>query len=38
MTTRTRLTDEETEGIVLAVKSAFRKLNNLYQKITPIFD
>ena len=38
MTTRTRLTDEETEGIVLAVKSAFRKLNNLYQKITPIFN
>jgi len=26
------------EGIILAVKSAFRKLKNLYEKITPVFD
>ena len=32
------LTDEEIEGIILAVKSAFLKLKNLYDKITPIFD
>ena len=32
------LTDEEIEGIVLAVKSAFLKLKNLYDKITPVFD
>ena len=32
------LTDEEIEGIVLAVKLAFLKLKNLYGKITPVFD
>ena len=32
------LTDEEIEGIALAVKSAFLKLKNLYDKITPVFD
>lgn len=32
------LTDEEIEGIILAVKSAFLKLKNLYDKITPVFD
>lgn len=32
------LTEDEREGIGLAVKSAFRKLKNLYQDITPIFD
>lgn len=32
------LSEEEIEGIVLAVKSAFRKLKNLYEKITPVFD
>tara|TARA_Y100001937_G_C6964588_1_gene260460 strand:+ start:94 stop:639 length:546 start_codon:yes stop_codon:yes gene_type:complete len=32
------LTDSEKEGIVLAVKSAFLKLQNLYAKILPIFD
>lgn len=32
------LTEEEIEGIVLAVKSAFLKLKNLYDKITPVFD
>jgi hypothetical protein len=32
------LTEEEVEGIILAVKSAFLKLKNLYEKITPIFD
>lgn len=32
------LSDEEIEGIVLAVQSAFRKLSNLYAKITPIFE
>lgn len=32
------LTNEEIEGIVLAVKSAFLKLKNLYEKITPVFD
>jgi hypothetical protein len=31
------LTDEEREGIVLAVNSAFRKLKNLYAKIVPVF-
>lgn len=30
------LTAEEREGIVLAAKSAFTKLKNLYQEITPI--
>jgi hypothetical protein len=33
----TPLTDDEREGIVLAVSSAFRKLKNLYAKIIPIF-
>ena len=28
----------EIEGIILAVKSAFLKLKNLYNKITPVFD
>lgn len=32
------LTEEEIEGITLAVKSAFLKLKNLYEKITPFFD
>jgi len=32
------LTEEEKEGIVLAVKSAFLKLQNLYSKIIPIFN
>lgn len=32
------LTDDEIEGIILAVESAFRKLKNLYEKITPVFD
>lgn len=32
------LSDEEKEGIILAVKSAFLKLKNLYDKITPVFD
>jgi hypothetical protein len=32
-----RLTDEEREGIVLAVKSAFSRLRNLYRRITPVF-
>ena len=35
---REPLTEEEIEGIVLAVKSAFLKLKNLYDKITPVFD
>ena len=35
---REPLTAEEIEGIVLAVKSAFLKLRNLYDKITPVFD
>jgi len=37
-TTRRSLTDDEREGIVLAAKSAFRKLRNLYTKIVPIFE
>ena len=32
------LTEEEVEGITLAVKSAFLKLKNLYDRITPVFD
>ncbi|MCB1179971.1 MAG: hypothetical protein KDK36_20505 [Leptospiraceae bacterium] len=32
------LTEEEKEGIVLAVKSAFLKLKNLYSQIVPIFN
>jgi hypothetical protein len=35
---RNPLTPEEIEGITLAVKSAFLKLRNLYDKITPVFD
>lgn len=35
---RNTLTDEEMEGIILAAKSAFLKLKNLYEKITPVFD
>ena len=34
---RTPLTDDEREGIVLAVNSAFRKLKNLYARIVPVF-
>ena len=34
---RKALTDEEREGITLAVQSAFRKLKNLYGQIVPIF-
>src|SRR5690348_15142372 len=30
------LSDDERDAIVLAVKSAFTKLRNLYQEITPI--
>lgn len=33
----TPLTEDEREGIRLAVHSAFRKLKNLYAKIVPIF-
>src|SRR5262245_39297429 len=36
--TRTPLTDDEREGIVLAVNSAFRKLKNLYARIVPVFE
>ncbi len=36
-TARTPLTQDERDGIVLAVNSAFRKLKNLYTKIVPIF-
>jgi hypothetical protein len=32
------LTEEEREGIILAVKSAFLKLKNLYDQIIPIFN
>lgn len=35
---REPLAEEEKEGIVLAVKSAFLKLKNLYDQIVPIFD
>src|SRR6266550_7202505 len=35
---RTPLTPDEREGIVLAVNSAFRKLKNLYTKVVPIFE
>ena len=35
---KTPLTDDERDGIVLAVNSAFRKLKNLYAKIVPIFE
>jgi hypothetical protein len=34
---RTPLTADERDGIILAVNSAFRKLKNLYTKIVPIF-
>jgi hypothetical protein len=36
--TRTPLTDDKREGIVLAVNSAFRKLKNLYARIVPVFE
>src|SRR5436190_13359699 len=36
--TRTGLTTDERDGIVLAVSSAFRKLKNLYTKIVPVFE
>lgn len=32
------LSDDEKEGVVAAVTSAFLKLRNLYEKITPVFD
>jgi hypothetical protein len=32
------LTDEERDGIVVAVKSAFSRLKNLYKRITPAFE
>ena len=35
---RKPLTDDEREGIVLAVNSAFRKLKNLYARIVPVFE
>jgi hypothetical protein len=35
---RNSLSEDERDGIVLAVNSAFRKLKNLYAKILPIFD
>jgi hypothetical protein len=35
---RKPLTSDEREGITLAVKSAFTKLKNLYQKVVPIFE
>ncbi len=35
---RQPLTVDERDGIVLAVQSTFRKLKNLYAKITPHFD
>ena len=35
---RIPLTDDEREGIVLAVQSAFRKLKNLYAKVVPVFE
>jgi hypothetical protein len=35
---RSPLSEDEREGIILAVSSAFRKLKNLYTKIVPIFE
>ena len=35
---RTPLTADERDGVVLAVKSVFRKLKNLYDKVVPIFN
>src|SRR5437899_9504732 len=35
---RKPLTEDERDGIQLAVQSAFRKLKNLYTKIVPIFE
>ncbi|MGJ4748187.1 hypothetical protein ACQV5M_17640 [Leptospira sp. SA-E8] len=32
------LNDEEIKAIIIAVESAFMKLKNLYDKVTPIFD
>ncbi len=34
----TPLTDDEREEIVLAAKSVFKKLKNLYEEITPAFE
>lgn len=34
----TPLTDDEKDGIRLAVQSAFRKLKNLYARVVPIFE
>ena len=36
--TRTPLSQDERDGIILAVNSAFRKLKNLYSKIVPVFE
>ena len=35
---RLSLTPDERDGIVLAVKSAFLKLKNLYAKVVPVFE
>jgi hypothetical protein len=35
---RTPLSQDERDGIILAVSSAFRKLKNLYTKIVPVFE
>jgi hypothetical protein len=35
---RTPLNQDERDGIILAVNSAFRKLKNLYTKIVPVFE
>jgi hypothetical protein len=32
------LDEDERQGIILAVNSAFRKLKNLYERIVPVFD
>lgn len=36
--TRSPLSQDERDGIILAVNSAFRKLKNLYSKIVPVFE
>ena len=35
---RKALTPDERDGVILAVKSAFLKLKNLYAKVVPIFE
>lgn len=35
---RRSLADDEKDGIILAVNSAFRKLKNLYSRVVPIFE